>query len=106
MENCIFCKIAKKEAEAQIIKETDNLIVFPDINPQAETHLLIVPKKHLIDIRDASDSLWTEIKSVILQLAKERNSQGFRIVNNAGTSAMVKHMHVHFLTGLSAEVEL
>lgn len=76
--------------------------MFKDINPQASVHLLLVPKVHIADIREADDSVWTEIKNTASELAREKNLKGFRLVHNAGESALIKHMHVHFLGEVSA----
>lgn len=106
MKDCIFCKIVKKEIEKEIEKETDNLIVFKDINPRAPLHLLIIPKRHVLDITKLDDSTWIEIKKVATDLAKEKNLKGFRLVHNIGNAAIVPHMHVHFLGEVTAEREV
>lgn len=105
-DDCIFCKIVKKEIPAEIEKETENLLVFKDANPKAPIHLLIVPKKHIVDIREADDGVWIEIKKVAIELANEKQVSGFRITHNVGLAAMVKHMHVHFLGEVGVEREI
>lgn len=106
MEDCIFCKIVKKEIPTEIVKETEDLMVFKDINPKAPIHLLIIPKTHLSDISGADDDLWLKIKATILELARINNLKGYRIGSNVGQAAIVKHMHVHFLGPVSAEREI
>jgi histidine triad (HIT) family protein len=106
MPDCIFCQIAKKKIPTKIEKQTSNLIVFKDINPQASVHLLIVPKKHIRDIGEVSDKLWLEIKKIALELAHEKKLTGFRLVTNMGSAAAVKHMHVHFLGGVDQQREV
>jgi histidine triad (HIT) family protein len=106
MNNCVFCKIVKKEIPADIVKMTRNLVVFKDANPKADVHLLIVPKKHIQDIGQAADGVWIEIKKVAATLAKERKLKGYRLVHNAGNAAAVPHMHVHFLGEVSVEREV
>ena len=54
--DCIFCKIIARELPAKIVEENDSVIVIQDIHPKAPTHLLIIPKKHLVDLRDSSSS--------------------------------------------------
>jgi histidine triad (HIT) family protein len=103
MENCIFCKIVKKEMDTQFEKETEHLVVFKDIHPQAPVHLLIVPKVHAKDITEVDDETWKEIKDVAVSIARSKSLTGFRLVNNAGDSAEVKHMHVHLLGEVSAD---
>lgn len=106
MADCIFCKIIKGEISTDFEKETENLVVFKDINPKAPIHLLIVPKKHTQDITFAEDNLWEEMGKMAIELAKEKQLKGFRLVHNAGDAAMVPHMHVHFLGQVSADREV
>ena len=100
MEDCIFCKIVKKEIPSDIINETDNLIAINDNNPQADTHILIIPKQHIRDVNDLNDLLWTDIKKLGLELLKEKGITNFRMTTNAGDEAMVHHMHMHLLSGI------
>lgn len=97
MEDCLFCKIIKGEMGTKFEKETENLVVFRDINPQAAIHLLIVPKKHIKDVTEVTDELWKEIKDVAVMIARTKSLTGFRLVHNAGDAAAVAHMQMHFL---------
>jgi histidine triad (HIT) family protein len=97
MEGCIFCKIISKEIPAEIEKETDTLLVFKDASPKASIHLLIVPKTHYNDISKLPEKEWIHIKDMAEQLGLEHKLKGYRIINNAGDAALVKHMHMHFL---------
>ena len=106
MAGCIFCKIIKGEIQAEIEKETEKLLVFKDLHPKAQVHLLIVPKIHIQDIRQVPEDIWIEIKEMAIELAKEKKLRGFRLVHNAGDSALVSHMHVHFLGEVSKEREV
>ncbi len=106
MENCVFCRIIKREIPAKIEKETESLLVFSDISPKAPIHLLLVPKTHYRDITEADEKIWEEIRKVALDIAKEKNIKGFRLVHNAGEAAIVPHMHVHLLGGVKADREV
>ena len=106
MNDCTFCQIVNKEKSADIVLETDDVIVFPDINPHAPVHLLIVPKKHTQDVMEVGNETWIKIKDVAQRLAKERELEGFRLVHNAGNAAIIPHLHVHFMAGVSAEDKL
>lgn len=106
MENCVFCKIIKGEIPAQIEKETEDLLAFEDINPKAPIHLLIVPKKHIQDITQDKEGIWLAIGQLAVEIAKEKNLAGFRLVHNAGQAAMVPHFHVHLLGQVSADREI
>jgi|SRR3989337_1303183 len=103
MESCVFCKIVKGETPTKFEKETQNMVVFKDIQPQAPLHLLIVPRLHIKDATEVTDEIWTEIKDVVLAIARQRSLSGFRIVHNSGDAAAVPHMHVHLLGEVAAE---
>ena len=106
MESCIFCQIIEKKIPSQIEIETENLLVFKDINPKASIHLLIVPKKHISDIREDVGVYWASIGKLATKIAKNKGLRSFRLVHNAGEAAMVKHMHVHFLGEVSKDREV
>jgi len=106
MKDCIFCKIVKGEIPTKFEKETKDLVVFKDVHPKAPIHLLIVPKKHIADIREETGVTWASIGKLAIKLAKEMRLKGFRLVHNAGEAAAIPHMHVHFLGDVSAEREI
>jgi len=106
MENCIFCKIIRREIPSEIVYEDNDILAFKDISPVAPTHILVIPKKHIPSI----DSLGTEdlelISKVFLilkKLAKDfhLDKDGYRIVNNCGElgGQTVHHLHFHLLGG-------
>jgi histidine triad (HIT) family protein len=106
MENCIFCRIVKREIPAIIVYEDDFSIAFKDIKPQAPTHILIIPKKHIRTVVEADEedkSLLGHLIYVATKIAnKEDISQkGFRIVINCGLESgqTVWHIHIHLLGG-------
>lgn len=106
MNDCTFCQIVSKERSADIVLETDDFVVFPDINPHAPVHLLIVPKKHMKDVTEVDNETWVKIKDVAVRLGKERELDGYRLVHNAGNAAIIPHLHVHFMAGISPEDKL
>lgn len=104
MDNCIFCKIIKKEIPSKKLYEDDEMIAFWDINPQAPHHFLVVPKKHVASVaalEEADDKLAGKILRLGARLAKENNVGDFRVVFNNGPLAgqEVFHMHMHILGG-------
>ena len=103
MDGCIFCQIASGKTDTKLEKETQNVVVFKDIHPQAPVHLLIVPKKHIKDISEADDKVWNEVKDLAVHMSREKSLLGFRLITNAGDSAAISHMHVHFLGEVSAD---
>jgi histidine triad (HIT) family protein len=105
MSDCIFCKIGGKELPAKLIYEDADIFAFEDIHPQAPTHLLISPRKHMVSLNDATAedaALLGRMLLVAKQLAAERGiSGGYRTVINNGAEAgqSVDHLHLHVLGG-------
>ena len=104
MNDCLFCKIINKEIPKEFTYESDSLVAFPDINPSADIHILIVPKKHIGGIEDLNrshDSLLSEVYEVINKLVEENNleNDSYRVVVNGGKAQHVPHLHFHLLGG-------
>ncbi len=104
--DCIFCQIAAGKVPAEIIYRDEEVIAFPDINPQAPTHLLIIPKRHipaLSHLSQAESSLIGQMVNIANQLAKREgiSESGYRLVINCGEQGgqMVPHLHLHLLGG-------
>jgi len=104
MNDCIFCKIISGEIQTTPVKETDNMIVIKDINPKAPVHYLIIPKKHISDVRSLSEAD-TELAGEILlmagKLSQDLSDCDFRLISNNGKSVgqSVFHVHFHFIAG-------
>ena len=104
MEDCIFCKIINKEIPKEFNYETNTLVVFPDINPAARVHLLIVPKQHIGEIKDlgkGQGNLLEDVYGVVNKLVEENNLTDdlYRVVVNGGKAQHVPHLHFHLLGG-------
>lgn len=104
--NCIFCKIANKEAPAEIVYENDKIIIFKDIHPKAPIHLLIIPKKHIpsVDHLELQDKeLMGELILAAQKIARKKNLKGYRLQINVGRPAgqIIDHLHLHLLSGKS-----
>ena len=106
MADCLFCQIDKGEIPAEKVYDGEEVYAIKDINPQAPTHLLIIPKKHftsLLDMEEEDERLLGATLNVGKHLAKKMNleSSGFRIVLNTGSGAgqSVFHIHFHLLAG-------
>jgi histidine triad (HIT) family protein len=105
MTDCVFCRIARKEAAAKIVYEDADLFAFEDIHPQAPIHILICPRKHIASLTETSAEdapLLGRMVLVAAALAKERNLlDGYRTVLNNGRGAgqSVFHLHLHLLGG-------
>lgn len=102
--DCIFCKIAEKKIPAGIVDETERLIIVKDINPQAPTHLLIMPKAHYATLLDCKDrDLLGEMLETAANVAEKLGvgKSGFRTIINTNRAGgqTVFHLHMHLLAG-------
>ena len=104
MDDCIFCRIIRKEIPKEFDYESETLVVFPDINPSADIHLLIVPKEHISgvsEIREENAPLLSEVYKTVNKLVEENNLKDnlYRVVVNGGKAQHVPHLHFHLLGG-------
>ena len=106
MEDCVFCKIIKRDIPSNIVYEDDRVIAFYDVNPAAPIHILVAPKKHietLLDVSEEDGDLISYIYKIINKIAKDEGfaDNGFRVIANCGEDSgqEVKHIHFHVLAG-------
>ncbi|MFN7915961.1 MAG: histidine triad nucleotide-binding protein [Vicinamibacterales bacterium] len=106
--SCLFCKIINREIPASIVYEDDAVLAFNDINPQAPTHVLIVPKVHIATLNDldpSQDAIVGTLVRTAASIAKTRgiDASGFRTVFNTNRDAgqTVFHIHLHLVGGRS-----
>ncbi len=105
MSPCLFCQIAAGERPATIVYRGDDVIAIRDINPQAPTHILIIPTKHIVSVAEMTaedEGLIGRMMTIAKTIAQQENlSKGFRLVINNGAQAgqSVFHLHVHLLGG-------
>jgi histidine triad (HIT) family protein len=104
--SCVFCRIAAREIPADIVRESDRIVAFRDTNPQAPTHILIIPKEHIASIAEVEDrhgDLMADVAQAATQLAEAEGiaDSGWRLVTNVGAEAgqTVYHLHLHLLGG-------
>ena len=106
IDDCLFCKIVAGDIPAEIVYESDDAIAFRDINPQAPTHVLIIPRRHISTINDLETGdeeligrLFSAAKAVAQQ--EDLGDSGYRTVMNCGEGAgqSVFHIHLHVLGG-------
>jgi len=104
--DCLFCNIASKEIDAEILYEDVDVVAFRDIHPQAKHHILIIPRRHIATINDAGDDdaeLIGKLMLVARHLAKELGvaEDGYRLVMNCNRDGgqTVFHIHLHLLAG-------
>lgn len=105
-EDCLFCKIAAGEIPAKKVYEDDLCIAFEDINPQAPTHILIIPREHIRSLDEAEPRHAEQLGQIMLraaEIAREKgfSEDGYRVVvnTNADGGQTVFHLHVHLLGG-------
>ena len=113
MNDCLFCKIAAGEIPSTKVYEDDEVLAFRDIAPQAPTHVLVIPKKHVsgwYDAKDESDAALAHLMRAAATVARMEGlvESGFRVVSNYGPDAQqtVPHLHLHVLGGKAMAGEM
>jgi histidine triad (HIT) family protein len=106
MADCLFCRIVAGEIPARIVHQDDETVAFHDVHPQAPTHVLIVPRRHiptLLDVGPEDVPLLGRLQATAVELARQLglDAQGFRLVFNCreGAGQSVFHIHLHLLGG-------
>ena len=104
MEDCIFCKIANKLTDTELVYEDDKVSAFDDIKPKAPVHILIVPKKHIesvnhVEIEDKN--LMGDLILAAQKIARQKDLVGYNLHINVGRPAgqLVDHLHIHLESG-------
>lgn len=104
-DDCLFCKVSKGKLEADIVYEDDHILVFKDIYPKADIHLLMIPKEHIASLTELDsehDELIAKMMRLLPQIAKQQGlDNGFRSIINTGPGGgqEVYHLHIHLLGG-------
>lgn len=105
-DKCLFCRIANGEIPAKKVHEDDDVVAFNDINPQAPTHILVIPRRHIPTLNDLSEADAATVGTTLVrasQIARTLHleGEGYRVVINNGEAAgqTVFHIHVHVLGG-------
>ena len=110
--NCLFCKIIAGEIPSTKVYEDETVLAFRDINPQAPTHILVIPKAHIPSVDGVSaenSAVVAHIFEVIPAIAaKENLTNGYRVVSNCGQDAgqTVHHLHFHILGGQELSLQM
>ena len=104
MSDCLFCKIISGDIPSKKVYEDELCYAFYDIDPQAPTHFLVIPKQHIrsaAEVDDSNSAVVAHFFEVIAKVAKEQGMESFRIVSNIGEQAgqSVFHLHFHVLSG-------
>ena len=99
-EDCIFCKIINGDFGTEFVYETENTVVFNDINPKAPIHMLVCPKKHIASLNELEDKdLMAEILQTVKDVTKKIGLKSYKTQINTGKEAgqEVFHLHIHIL---------
>lgn len=106
IDRCLFCRIANGAISAKKVYEDDQTVAFEDINPQAPTHIIVIPRTHIASLDDMTEADAALIGTVLARTAEiarglHLNSDGYRLVANCGEAAgqTVFHIHFHLLAG-------
>ncbi len=100
VDDCLFCQIIEGKVPANKVRETDSVLAFEDINPAAPTHVLVIPKEHIVSAQELNSGhaeVLAEIFETIAAVASESGiTDGYRIVTNVGRGAGQSVFHIHF----------
>ena len=102
MSDCIFCKIINGDFGTEFVYENESAVVFKDINPQADTHLLVVPRLHVESLNELNDkSLLGELMMTVKSVTEKLGIKSYKTLINTGKDAgqEVFHLHIHILAG-------
>jgi histidine triad (HIT) family protein len=106
MESCIFCRIAAGTAPAKVVLEDDEIVAFHDLTPRAPTHVLVIPRRHIVSLAHATGEDGDTLGKLLLAAAEVARrtgiaDAGYRVVTNSGAGAgqSVAHVHLHVLGG-------
>lgn len=102
--DCVFCKIVNKEIPADFVFESDRIVAFPDAHPKATVHVLLVPKTHIVSVKELEDAtLAGELIMSARKIAQDKNLEGYKLSFNVGRSGgqEVDHLHLHLMGGIN-----
>lgn len=107
MEDCVFCKIVKKEIPAEVLQESEDIVIISDIRPSAPIHYLVLPKRHIASIRDITqgdEALLGRLITMAKRAADTLGLSGYKLVFNVGKDGgqIIDHIHLHLLGGWKA----
>lgn len=110
--DCLFCKIIAGEIPSTKVFEDEKILAFRDINPQAPTHILVIPKEHIGGVDELNESNSEVVSHIFAKIAeiarKEGLENGYRVVSNVGEDGgqTVRHLHFHIIGGKKLNTEM
>ncbi len=104
MTDCIFCKIVQGDIPCNKVYEDEHVLAFHDIDPKADTHLLVIPKQHIVNLMSVKGDQWDTVSKLLKtvnSIAQQEKLEGYRLITNNGEQGgqEVFHMHWHILAG-------
>ena len=109
MSDCIFCKIRNGKIPKKFEYQDEHIMIFPDINPAKEVHILVVPKKHMEDFLDLQDNkILSALKKGLDKMIKKHKLEnaGYRVLVNGGGAQILEHLHFHLLGPMGRNVKI
>jgi histidine triad (HIT) family protein len=106
MSECIFCNIVNGKIPSKPVYQDDHCIVIHDLHPQAPVHLLVIPKKHVVDIMDMTKDEYYRFMQTIRDVITRQGVRKFRLVHNGKGAQFIPHAHVHIMGQISADRNL
>ncbi|MBI5045792.1 MAG: HIT domain-containing protein [Candidatus Niyogibacteria bacterium] len=102
--NCVFCEISAGKTDTDMVFDGNGIVAFTDIHPSAPVHILIVPKRHIVSVKDLEDGdreLVGQMTLVARDIARQKSLQGYKLVFNVGREGgqIIDHLHLHLLGG-------
>jgi len=102
--DCIFCKIVQGDIPCNKVYEDEHVLAFHDIDPKADTHILVIPKQHIVNLMSVEGDEWDTVSKLLKtvnDIAQKEKLEGYRLITNNGEQGgqEVFHMHWHILAG-------
>ena len=97
MSDCIFCNVISGTMPSKPVYQDEEVLVIPDINPQAPVHLLVIPKEHVGEFVEAEDGLLAKMTATVKKIIADQHIINYRIVSNGKGAAVIDHLHIHIL---------
>ncbi len=107
MENCIFCKIASGQIPKKFRYQDENIVAFDDINPQASTHVVFIPRDHIENFEMLTDdSILASVRRGMQEVVKEKKlvGRGYKVLVNGGGAQVVEHLHFHLIGPIGLKI--
>ena len=101
MTDCIFCRIINGDFGTEFVYENEYAVVFKDLNPKADTHLLVVPREHVESLNEVSETLISKLMMTVKEVTQKLGIKSYKTIINTGAEAgqTVFHLHIHILGG-------